>query len=318
MMNLATPAPNSYAHHRLRPQSDRRVSVVVLTHNRPAELACTLRHLLALPEQPKIIVVDSGSKGRCTIDVLRNFPSVDLVRCPRNLGAAARNAGVSRVRTPYVAFCDDDTWWAAGALRRACDLLDRHARLGAVAARVLVGPEDREDPNCARLAASPLDPCGLPGPALMTFMAGAVLMRVEAFLDAGGYEPRLFLGAEEALLGLDLVSRGWQIVYANRVVTHHHPSPAPQQEQRRVLLARNRLWVAWLRLPPATAWLETRRVLDECGRGAPWWRALAGALLGLPWVLRHRAVVAPRVHQMHLRVCPAVPRHVHLASGRAG
>jgi len=62
--------------------------------------------------------------------VLHDAPDVERVRCDENRGAAGRNAGVARVHTPYVAFCDDDTWWAAGALAHACDLLDEHRHIG--------------------------------------------------------------------------------------------------------------------------------------------------------------------------------------------
>ncbi len=40
---------------------DPRVTVVVITHNRRAELARTLDHLAGLPEKPAVIVVDNGS-----------------------------------------------------------------------------------------------------------------------------------------------------------------------------------------------------------------------------------------------------------------
>ena len=40
-------------------------------------------------------------------------------------------------------------------------------------------------------------------------------MRAHAYREVGGCEPRLFLGAEEALRGLDLVSRGRRIVRRN-------------------------------------------------------------------------------------------------------
>ena len=47
------------------------------------------------------------------------------------------------------------------------------------------------------MAASPLDARGLPGPALIGFMAGAVVMRTAAYREVGGYEPRLFHTADE-------------------------------------------------------------------------------------------------------------------------
>ena len=112
------------------------------------------------------------------------------------------------------------------ALARAADLLDAYPRLAVLSARVLVGDRHEIDPACERMAQSPLDGHGLPGPALIAFMAGAYVVRVEAYRATGGYEPRFFLGAEEALMALDLAALGWRMAYAGDVVTHHHPSRA--------------------------------------------------------------------------------------------
>jgi GT2 family glycosyltransferase len=278
-----------------------RITVVVLTHDRPRELAQTVARLVQLPEQPPIIVVDNGSRPGTVAAVLQDFP-VQCIRCEHNRGAAGRNAGVALVRTPYVAFCDDDTWWAPGALSRAVDLLDAHPGVGALSARVLVGEEQRIDPTCEVMAHSPLDSTGLPGPALISFMAGAAVMRAEAFREAGGYEPRLFLGAEELLLGLDLSERGWRIVYSDEVVTHHHPSPSRDPTARSIVLVRNRIWIACMRLPWRSAWHEARRSLHEAsawGLTAP---VLRQVLRGMPWVLWRRRVLSPTVHAMYCRV----------------
>jgi GT2 family glycosyltransferase len=278
-----------------------RVSVVVLTHNRARELERTLHALSLLPDAPPLIVADNASSD-ATGEVVRRFPQATHVRLARNLGAAGRNAGVARVRTPYVAFCDDDTWWAPGALTRAAELLDAHPRLAAVAACVRVGPEQRVDPACLRMAASPLDAEGLPGPALIAFMAGAVVMRVAAYREVGGYEPRFFIGAEEPLMGLDLATRGWQMMYAADIVTHHHPSAARDVPARRVLEARNRLWLAWLRLPWRMAWRDTRAVLRELASQGRSGAALRAALQGLPWVLAQRRVASAQALAMRAQV----------------
>ena len=297
---------------------DPRVSVVVLTHNRSAELCRVLQRLQALPEQPHVIVVDNGSSDDTAAQVERAFPAVELLRCAANLGAAGRNAGVARVRTPYVAFCDDDTWWAPGSLARAVDLLDAHPRLALLAARVLVGPQQRLDPACERMANSPLDATGLPGPALIAFMAGAVVMRAEAFRAVGGYEARLFLGAEEGLMALDLAVRGWRMTYAADVVTHHHPSPARDRRARNIALARNRLWIAWMRLPLASAAAESLAVLREVRSQGLVWPVLRQALGGLPWALARREVLPPRVHEMHRRVFGRCERPVSSPASASG
>lgn len=281
--------------------TDPRVSVVVLTHERPQELERTLHHLEALPEAPALIVVDNGASP-ATADVVRRFRRALLVPCPGNLGAAGRNRGVAQVRTPYVAFCDDDTWWEPGALARAAAVLDLYPRLGVLNAQVLVGPQNRVDPACERMASSPLDSRGLPGPRLVSFMAGAVVMRAQAFREAGGYEPRFFLGAEEALMSQDLMAAGWDMAYVPAVQTHHHPSPARDRRARQLVTTRNRFWLAWLRLPWRLAWHETRKVWRDGQAQGVLGPALRAALGGLPWALARRRVLPPAVVEMIVKV----------------
>ncbi len=280
-------------------EQDARLSIVVLTHNRLPSLDRTLRQLTSLPDQHTIIVVDNNSGDGSAAHVKRHFPDIEVVCCATNQGAAGRNAGVRRVRTPYVAFCDDDSWWAPEALSRAAHLLDTHPRLGAVAARVLVGPQDRLDEHCAHMAASAIEPDGLPGSRQLSFMAGAVVMRTQAFRDVGGYEPRLFLGAEAALMGLDLATRGWQIIYSPEVAAHHHPASTSRESRTMQLMtARNRLWIAWLRLPMAHAMEETMRTLRTASGDGVMNACLQETLDGLPWALRNRRVIPEHVQAL--------------------
>jgi N-acetylglucosaminyl-diphospho-decaprenol L-rhamnosyltransferase len=116
---------------------------------------------------------------------------VRLLTPGSNLGAAGRNLGVLTAETPYVAFCDDDTWWSAGALRRAEEPLDDHPRVAVLTARIIVEPAGTEDPICSDLSHSPLPTAAdLPGPQLVSFLAGASVVHRDAFLAVGGFEPR--------------------------------------------------------------------------------------------------------------------------------
>src|SRR5690349_17400025 len=128
--------------------ADPRVAVVMITYNRRAEVLHSLGELALLPERPEIVVVDNGSIDGTAAAVARHFPHVRLVKAGANLGAAGRTLGVQHVEAPYVAFCDDDTWWEPGTLRHAADLFDARSRLALLTARVLVGREEREDPTC--------------------------------------------------------------------------------------------------------------------------------------------------------------------------
>src|SRR5215210_4991945 len=110
-----------------------RVGVAIATRERPTELAHVLARLLALPERPPVVVADNGSADGTPAAIRARFPSVQVLELGENRGAAARNAAVAALGTSYVAFSDDDSWWAPGALARAVEVFDAHPRLGLLA-----------------------------------------------------------------------------------------------------------------------------------------------------------------------------------------
>ncbi|NEK85639.1 glycosyltransferase [Blastococcus saxobsidens] len=273
---------------------DARVAVVVITHQRRDELLLALDRLVALPERPHVVVVDNGSTDGTTAAVRERFPQVELLASPENLGAIGRNLGVARLDTPYVAFCDDDTWWEPGSLRTAADVLDAHPRLAVVTARIVVEPGSTEDPIVAELRDSPVRGAGwLPGPALGSFLAGASVLRREAFEEVGGFSERLWLGGEEELMAGDLAARGWELCYLSALTVHHQASRARDPHKRRADGIRNTLWTTWLRRPVRPALRRTVHLLRTVPRDRVTARGLTAAVRGMPWVLRERRVLPP-------------------------
>lgn len=287
--NGAMPSPE----HR----PDARVGVVVITHDRRAELDRTLHLLRDLPEAPPVVVVDNGSSDGTAGAVRRHHPWVTLVASRRNLGAVGRNLGVQLIDTPYVAFCDDDTWWEPGSLARAADALDAHPDVAVVTARIVVEPAGTEDPIVAELRDSPVrGRPGLPGPALGSFLAGASVVRRTAFIGAGGFHPRLWLGGEEELLAADLAAVGWELCYLPSATVHHAASSARDTAKRLHDGVRNTLWFTWLRRPLPAALRRTSAVLAEA-RSGPALRGVLAALRGVPWVLGARRVLPAHVEE---------------------
>jgi GT2 family glycosyltransferase len=271
---------------------DPRVGVVVITCDRREELLATLRRLAELPERPRVVVVDNGSRDGTAAAVAREHPDVDLVASPTNLGAVGRNVGVERLDTPYVAFCDDDTWWEPGGLATAADVLDAHPRLAVVNARIVVEPGGREDPINVELRESPVEgPAWLPGPALGSFLAGASVVRRTAFQEVGGFSERLWLGGEEELLAGDLAAAGWELCHLPEVAIHHQPSTARDPHGRRRVGIRNTLWTTWLRRPLRPALRRTAHLLATLPRDRVTALGLLDAVAGLPGVLRERRVL---------------------------
>jgi len=265
------------------------VTVVVASRNRRTDLLASLpRH-----EAP-VILVDNASNDGTVAAVRRLHPHVTVLPQARNLGAEGRTVGVDRATTPFVAFADDDSWWAPGDLARAVDIMRAHPRLAVLVARVLVGPEQRLDPVCAQMATSPLGtPPDLPGPALLGFIACGAMVRTEAFTAVGGFDPVVRFPGEEERLALDLAAAGWGMSYVDSVTVHHHPSPARHSPAaRQAAIWRSRVLTAVMRLP----WTDVVRAVGEALAAGQQGRAgLRGALPDLVAASRRRQVLPASV-----------------------
>ncbi|MDR6592613.1 GT2 family glycosyltransferase [Saccharothrix longispora] len=281
-------------------------TVVIATRDRVEELVRTLGHLRRL--SAPVIVVDNGSSDDTVARVRRDFPQVRVLALGHNVGASARNRGVRAADTPYVAFCDDDSWWAPGALDRAEELFRGHPGLGLVAARVVVEPEGREDPVCAEMASSPLGRGDdLPGPRVLGFICCASIVRREAFLRVGGFNPVLFFPGEERLFSWDMAAAGWACCYVDELVAHHRPSTSrgPSAARRRAEM-RNDLLTTWLRRPVGVGLAEAVALARRGAGDGVAWAALGAAALKLPAVLGQRRLLPADVErQVRLLTRPA-------------
>ena len=263
------------------------VTVVVASRDRKEELLSSLpRH-----EAP-VILLDNGSTDGTPASVRAALPSVQVVELGRNRGAAARTLGVGLATTPFVAFADDDSWWAPGALARAVEILRAHPRVAVVNARILVGPEERPDPVCALMENSPLgrEP-DLPGPSILGFVACAAIVRRAAFTEVGGFDDVVRFPGEEERVALDLEMQGWAMVYVDELVVHHHPSVHRHSpEARRAAVTRSAILTACMRRPWSAVGSE---VVSALRAGAPGRAGVRGALPDLRAALQHRRCVPP-------------------------
>jgi GT2 family glycosyltransferase len=263
------------------------VPVVIVSRDRRERLLSTLARLAALPERPAVVVVDNGSRDGTVEAVRARHRDVEVIALGRDRGASARNVALRALDAPYIALCDDDSWWAPGALARAARAMDAAPRVAVLAARVLVGPEERLDPTCELMGRRPLgrDP-GLPGPRVLGFVACGAVLRRDAVLAVGGFDEHYGIGGEEGRLALDLTRAGWWLTYAPDVVAHHHPGAARRDAWRRVRTARNDLWTTWLHRSLPAAARRSADILAGAGATAP--LAAAAALRGAPRIVRGR------------------------------
>jgi GT2 family glycosyltransferase len=277
------------------------VAVVVASRDRRDELLATLgRH-----EAP-VVLVDNGSTDGSVDAVRAAHPEVTVLPLPRNEGAHARTRGVQLAGTPFVAFADDDSWWAPGHLARAVEIMRTSPRLAVLNARILVGPEERLDPACAEMAASPLGtPHDLPGPELLGFIACGALVRTAAFTEAGGFDAVVRFPGEEERLALDLAAAGWGMAYVSQIVVHHHPSPRRHAPGRRqAAIWRSRLLTAVMRYPVLDV---ARSVLGAATAGRPGLEGAVRALPDVPAALRRRRPMPPQIRAAVHRLAGGAP-----------
>ncbi len=279
------------------------ISVLIVTRNRVDTLVDTLQHLITLPEKPPIIVVDNQSTDGTPERVRAEFPNVTLLAQTENQGVNARNIGVRAAQTPFVAFCDDDSWWEPGALTKAVTYFAQYPHLGVLAGKVLLGKEERLEPVCEAMRDSPLtSERPLPGPAILGFVCCAVIVRQAAFLAVGGFNPQFAIAGEERLFSADMLAAGWSLAYADDLVSHHFPSPSRNPDHRIQLLTRDTFWYYWLRRPLYYALRHTWHIHRLSRQNLHVRRGYRDALRRFPGILSKRRVVPAAVEAQILKI----------------
>jgi glycosyltransferase involved in cell wall biosynthesis len=279
-----------------------KMSFVIASRNRAYELATTVARLLDSTRCP-IIVVDNESRDD-SVAVMNRMAArsggrLRVIGLDSNRGAVGRNVGVAACRTPYVAFCDDDSWWSPDAPEIGAELFDRHPSLGLLAARTIVWPQRDEDPFSMQLANSALGHRrDLPGPSILGFMCCSAMVRRRAFEAAGGFSDILHFRGEEQLLAVDLAALGWDLCYCHDLIAMHQPSllrASTTAQQAREL--RNAVLTTWMRRPMRHCLGATGALLRASVRDREHARGAVEAILRLPAALKERRPLPAQLEQ---------------------
>jgi glycosyltransferase involved in cell wall biosynthesis len=175
------------------------VTVVIPSRNRPHLVQRSISSALAQKGvSTTVVVVDDGSDDEAARLMSRAAgPSVQVVRHTASRGvSAARNSGLARVRTAWVAFLDDDDYWAPEKIRHQLDALHRTPRAGwscVGAVHVDAGSRPlywRRPPDAEEALYVLSRDGGIPGG------GSGVLVSTQLAREVGGFDPTLSILAD--------------------------------------------------------------------------------------------------------------------------
>ena len=269
------------------------LGIVTIGRNEGERLFCCLNSLVGrdLP----VVYVDSNSTDG-SVELARSMGAevVELDPALPFTAARARNAGFERLlrvdqRVEFVQFVDGDCEVVPGWLERARTVLKERPDVGVVFGRRRERFPNLSIYNC--LADIEWDtPIGE-----TKYFGGDVLMRVEALLQVGGYNPALIAG-EDPDLAVRLRQRGWLILRVAAEMTLHD-------------MAMTRFSQWWMRCqragfafaqgaamhgkPPERHWVRNVRSIELWGIGVPL------LILVLAWPTRGASLFLALIYPMH-------------------
>lgn len=189
------------------------VTIAILTWNRRVEVARAVQSALSQTYRPiEVLVVDSASADGTADFLEERFSAVKVVRLHRNLGCPeGRNIAFANSKGTYIYCLDDDGWIPPDTVGKCIDIFSMDARIGVVTCKILAPIERNSTQGIQK--------------AVRLFNGGASMIRRDV-LDRAGYYPSDFVRqAEESYLALQVIDRGFKIVYTDDAVMFHEPSP---------------------------------------------------------------------------------------------
>nr|WP_269769202.1 mycofactocin biosynthesis glycosyltransferase MftF [Nocardiopsis gilva] len=201
-----------------------RVTVVIPVRDRARQLARLLARLReTAPSTPVLVVDDASAAPEVTGNISQRFGAEIVYRTERGGAAAARNTGLERCDTEFVAFLDSDCVPEPGWLDRTLAHLTDPV-VAAAAPRILA-LDSGDDGALAHFEAvrSPLDmgadPAGVvPGGPVAYVPSAALVVRREAC--PGGFDADMPVGEDVDLIWR-LTDAGWAVRYEPTATVRH-------------------------------------------------------------------------------------------------
>jgi GT2 family glycosyltransferase len=223
------------------------ISVVILNYRRRENLIRVLESVRAQAYEPReVIVVDNGSADDVADFLQAEFPEVNLVCLPENIGCAGRNRGVAAAKGDIVVTIDNDVYFdSVFELQKVRNAFDQSPEASCIVFKVLEGNTGRvhlrdwcHPRSYWDFSDSGFETCFIP--------EGASAFRRADFQKMRGYYEPLWIGCEGWDLALRMIDAGMKIAYHPEVRVCHSMSEETRSSGRNFYFyTRNYLWIAF-------------------------------------------------------------------------
>lgn len=194
---------------------------------------------------PQIVVVDGGSFDGCGEMLAQEFPGVEFIQGPGNIGfGRSNNLGFEKITGDAVLLLNPDTELKAGAVQRLLAELRHHPDAGVIGPRLL-NTDGSLQTSCVQALPTPwnqaLDSDSLrhrlpnsrlwgvgkafrsSAPSVVEAVSGAcMLLRSEVFRRLGGFSQQFFMYAEDMDLCARIRKAGLHVIHVPGAVVVHH------------------------------------------------------------------------------------------------
>lgn len=232
-----------------------KLSILIVNWNSKSFLRRCLEtvQLACGKEVPQVIVVDGGSFDGCGEMLAAEFPEVEFVQSPDNVGfGRSNNLGFSRVKGSVLLLLNPDTELKPGAVASLMEQLTILPNAGMIGPRLL-NTDGSLQTSCVKALPTPLsqmldseflrrlfpasrlwgtwEAFRSERPVAVEAVSGAcMLLRAEVFRRIGGFSPEFFMYGEDMDLCAKVRALGLTVYHHPRAEVVHHGSGSSQTQ----------------------------------------------------------------------------------------
>ncbi|MDA8415083.1 MAG: glycosyltransferase family 2 protein [Desulfobacteraceae bacterium] len=273
------------------------VSIVMINWNRKE----ILRHVLttlAGQSYPnyEIVLCDNNSSDGAPDMVESEFPDVQLIRSPENVGITGYNIAFERSRGEIIVILDNDSFLEDDGIAAIVKKFQAYPALGALGCKVYNYYSGRIHHWHPWVTSDHVPEEGVDAP---LFNGCAAAARSSVLKEVGFYADEFFLYENERDLCTRIISAGYAVKYFTDISGYHMVSEEGRSSNRLIYYStRNLIWYYWKFIPIRSALLRTAVIAVSStlsaltsGKVRMHLKPVLDALLALPRIMKKRTPV---------------------------